>query len=108
VAVRRRRWAVRRDPPGLSRRIVSTVFSTAATGPGAAVLEIGCGTGQFTRQLAGRALDVTAIDIGAAMVAAARRNVADPRARFQVCSSQDFTGLDLVQETFLAMAPATT
>ena len=77
---------------GYPAEIVSTIFSTAAIGPGAAVLEIGCGTGQFTRQLAGRALDVTAIDIGAAMVAAARRNVADPGARFQVCSFEDFTG----------------
>jgi SAM-dependent methyltransferase len=35
---------------------------------------------------------VTAIDIGAAMVGAARRNVADPGTRFQVCSFEDFTG----------------
>jgi ubiquinone/menaquinone biosynthesis C-methylase UbiE len=79
---------------GYPAEIVSTIFSTAAVGPGAgaAVLEIGCGTGQFTRQLADRALDLTAIDIGAAMVAAARRNVADPRARFQVCSFEEFDG----------------
>ena len=55
------------------------------------MLEIGCGTGQFTRQLAGRALNVTAIDIGAAMVEAARRNVADAAVQFQVCSFEDFT-----------------
>ena len=77
---------------GYPAEIVEHHFRTAAIGPGAAVLEIGCGTGQFTRQLAGRALDLTAIDIGAAMVAAARRNVADPSARFQVCSFEDFTG----------------
>jgi ubiquinone/menaquinone biosynthesis C-methylase UbiE len=77
---------------GYPAEIVSTIVSAAAIGPGAAVLEIGCGTGQFTRQLAGRALDMTAIDIGAAMVAAARRNVADPGVRFQVCSFEDFAG----------------
>lgn len=77
---------------GYPAEIVSTIVSTAAIGPGAAVLEIGCGTGQFTRQLAGRALDVTAIDIGAAMVAAARRNAADPGVRFQMCSFEDFAG----------------
>jgi SAM-dependent methyltransferase len=54
------------------------------------VLEIGCGTGQLTRQLAGRAFNLTAIDIGAAMVRAARRNVADATARFEVCSFEDF------------------
>ena len=32
--------------------IVDAILTTAAIGPGAAVLEIGCGTGQLTRQLA--------------------------------------------------------
>jgi SAM-dependent methyltransferase len=54
------------------------------------VLEIGCGTGQLTRELAGGALNLTAIDIGAAMVETARRNVADPMARFQISSFEDF------------------
>lgn len=77
---------------GYPPEIADAVVANAAIGPGAAVLEIGCGTGQFTRELAGRALDLTAIDIGAAMVAAARRNVADAAARFEVCSFEDFTG----------------
>jgi ubiquinone/menaquinone biosynthesis C-methylase UbiE len=76
--------AARRGYPG---EIVDAVLANAAIGPGAAVLEIGCGTGQLTRQLAGRALRLTAIDIGPAMVQVARRNVADGTPRFQVCSS---------------------
>jgi Methyltransferase domain len=56
-------------------QIVDALLATAAIGPGAAVLEIGCGTGQLTRQLAGRGLHVTAIDIGPAMADAARRTV---------------------------------
>ncbi len=79
--------ATRQDYPA---EIVDAVIANATIGPGAAVLEIGCGTGQFTRQLAGRALNLTAIDIGAAMVQTARRNVADATARFQVCSFEDF------------------
>jgi ubiquinone/menaquinone biosynthesis C-methylase UbiE len=79
--------ATRQDYPA---EIADAVIANAAIGLGAAVLEIGCGTGQFTRQLAGRALNLTAIDIGAAMVQAARRNVADATARFQVCSFEDF------------------
>jgi ubiquinone/menaquinone biosynthesis C-methylase UbiE len=75
---------------GYPAEIADAVVANAAIGPGAAVLEIGCGTGQFTRQLAGRALNLTAIDIGAAMVQAARRNIADASARFQVCSFEDF------------------
>ena len=71
--------------------MADAVVANAAIGAGAAVLEIGCGTGQFTRQLAGRALNLTAIDIGVAMVQATRRNVADASVRFQVCSFEDFT-----------------
>ena len=70
--------------------ILSALFATAAIGPGAAVLEIGCGTGQLTRQLAERSVDLTAIDIGPAMVAAARQAVPDPAVRFQVSSFEDF------------------
>jgi SAM-dependent methyltransferase len=54
------------------------------------VLEIGCGTGQLTRELAGRGFNLTGIDIGPEMVAAARQNVADTTVRFQVASFEDF------------------
>lgn len=77
---------------GYPAEIVDNIVANAAIGPGAAVLEIGCGTGQLTRELAGRAFSLTAIDIGAAMVEAARRNVTDATARFQVRSFEDFTG----------------
>jgi ubiquinone/menaquinone biosynthesis C-methylase UbiE len=75
---------------GYPLEIVDAVIANAAIGPGAAVLEIGCGTGQLTRQMAGRAFDLTAIDIGTEMVRAARSNVADATARFQVSSFEDF------------------
>jgi ubiquinone/menaquinone biosynthesis C-methylase UbiE len=77
---------------GYPTEIVDTVVADAAIGPGAAVLEIGCGTGQLTRQLAGRSFDLTAIDIGTAMVEAARRNVEGVKTRFRVCSFEDFAG----------------
>jgi SAM-dependent methyltransferase len=95
---------------GYPEEIVSAVCATAGLGSGAAdavgagvgaamgaevgaeVLEIGCGTGQLTRQLAGRGFNLTAIDIGTAMAAAARRNVADPMVTFQVCSFEEFAG----------------
>jgi SAM-dependent methyltransferase len=76
---------------GCPAEVADDVIATAAAGPGARVLEIGCGTGQLTRQLCGRGLDLTAIDIGAALVQAARRNVADAAVRFQVCSFEEFT-----------------
>jgi ubiquinone/menaquinone biosynthesis C-methylase UbiE len=80
--------------PGYPAEIVDAVCASAGIGRGADVLEIGCGTGQLTRQLAGRAFNLTAIDIGAAMIRAARRNVVDPMAGFQVCSFEDFAGTE--------------
>jgi SAM-dependent methyltransferase len=41
-------------------------------GPGAAVLEIGCGTGQLTRSLLARGLRVTAVEPGEQLIARAR------------------------------------
>jgi ubiquinone/menaquinone biosynthesis C-methylase UbiE len=78
---------------GYPAEIADAVVANAAIGPGSTVLEIGCGTGQLTRQLAGRALSLTAIDIGAAMVQTARRNVRDTGVRFQVCSFEDFADI---------------
>jgi ubiquinone/menaquinone biosynthesis C-methylase UbiE len=79
---------------GYPAEIVDTVCANAGIGRGADVLEIGCGTGQLTRELAGRGFNLTAIDIGSAMIRAARRNVADPMAGFQVCSFEDFAGTE--------------
>ena len=90
---------------GYPEEIVGTVIATAGLGSvpsGSAaaaaaaaapvVLEIGCGTGQLTRQLSGRGFNLTAIDLGAAMVAAARRNVPDPTVTFEACSFEEFAG----------------
>jgi ubiquinone/menaquinone biosynthesis C-methylase UbiE len=44
----------------------------AGIGPGAAVLEIGCGTGQLTRSLLARGLRVTAVEPGQQLIARAR------------------------------------
>src|ERR1700692_1794936 len=41
-------------------------------GPGAAVLELGCGTGQLTRTLLARGLRVTAVEPGQQLIARAR------------------------------------
>jgi SAM-dependent methyltransferase len=74
--------------------IVEFLLGTAGVGRGSAVLEVGCGTGQLTADLARRGLDLTAIDIGPAMVAAARSHVDDSSVSFQVCSFEDFEAAD--------------
>jgi ubiquinone/menaquinone biosynthesis C-methylase UbiE len=75
---------------GYPSEIVDAAISTAGLGPGAAVLEIGCGTGHLTRHLAALGFRLRAIDIGPAMISAARRNVADPSVSFEVTSFEDF------------------
>ena len=45
-------------------------------GPGASVLEIGCGTGQLTRSLLARGLQVTAIEPGERLMSRARDQLA--------------------------------
>jgi 2-polyprenyl-3-methyl-5-hydroxy-6-metoxy-1,4-benzoquinol methylase len=76
---------------GYPAELVDEVAARAGAGPGAAVLEIGCGTGQLTRQLAGRGFGLTAIDIGASMVRTAQRHVTEATVRFQACSFEAFT-----------------
>jgi 2-polyprenyl-3-methyl-5-hydroxy-6-metoxy-1,4-benzoquinol methylase len=56
---------------GYPPEIVGFVTETARLRPRTTVLEVGCGTGQLTGQLAANGFAVTAIDLGARMVAAA-------------------------------------
>jgi len=75
--------------PGYPASVVEFVAATAGLGCGAAVLEVGCGTGQLTERLAALGLQVMAIDIGPAMIDAARRRVGDAGVAFQVTSFED-------------------
>lgn len=51
-------------------------LAAAGVGPGARVLEIGCGTGQATVALAERGCRIVAVELGPQMAAVARRNLA--------------------------------
>jgi len=55
---------------------VFDALAAAGVPPGARVLEIGCGTGQATIPLARRGYRITAVELGPAMAAVARRNLA--------------------------------
>jgi ubiquinone/menaquinone biosynthesis C-methylase UbiE len=80
--------------PGYPARVTDFVTTTAALAPGAAVLEIGCGTGQLTERLAGHGFRLTAIDIGPSMVAAARRRINETAVSFQATSFEDLDAAD--------------
>jgi ubiquinone/menaquinone biosynthesis C-methylase UbiE len=75
---------------GYPDHLVQFAVTTAALGSGSAVLEVGCGTGQLTERLARFGFDLTAIDIGPSMIAAARRRLAGSAVSFQLVSFEDF------------------
>ncbi len=62
--------------PACTDDVVDHLLAVAGLTAASRVLEVGCGTGQLTERLAARGVQLTAIDIGAGMVAAARRRVA--------------------------------
>ena len=68
--------------PHYPRALVDDLVELSGLRPGDRVLEIGCGTGQLTADLARRDLGVMAVELGPALAALARRNLAFfPRAR---------------------------
>jgi ubiquinone/menaquinone biosynthesis C-methylase UbiE len=80
--------------PSYPSEIVEFAVATAGAGRGSDVLEVGCGTGQLTGELVRYGFRLTAIDIGASMIAAARRRLAGSGVRFEVASFEDFAAAD--------------
>ena len=52
--------------------------------PGMTVLELGCGTGSFTRELARSGADVVAIDVSPELLEMARANSSEPNVQYQI------------------------
>ncbi|MGW4670827.1 class I SAM-dependent methyltransferase [Streptomyces sp. NPDC004324] len=74
-----------RARPRYPAALVDELDRRVGLGPGVRVLEIGPGTGQLTVPLARRGCDVTAVELGPALAAVARRNLRGfPRARVEV------------------------
>ena len=65
-----------RARPGYPAELFDDLVSLAGLTPGSRVVEIGCGTGQATRSLAERGLDVTCIELGESMASVARDRLA--------------------------------
>jgi SAM-dependent methyltransferase len=61
---------------GYPRALFDDLMGLANLSAGDAVLEVGCGTGKATEELARRKLNVVALEPGPEMIAAARRRVA--------------------------------
>jgi ubiquinone/menaquinone biosynthesis C-methylase UbiE len=80
--------------PGYPPHVVEFITATAGLGAGTAVLEVGCGTGQLTERLARPGFRLTAIDIGASMIAAARPRLTGAEVSFEVASFEDLAAVD--------------
>lgn len=62
--------------PGYPVDLIEDIVALSALPPGASILEVGCGTGQATMPFARRGDRVTCLDIGAELLAIARRKFA--------------------------------
>jgi len=90
--------------PGYPAHVVEFITATAGLGPGATVLEIGCGTGQLTERLARPGFRLTAIDIGPSMIAATRRRLAEADVSLQVTSFEDLDAADASFDLIISSA----
>jgi SAM-dependent methyltransferase len=89
--------------PRYPRAVVDDLVALCGLGPGDRVLEIGCGTGQLSVDLAARGLDVTAVELGPALAAVARRNLAPfPQARVVVGAFEEFAAPEAVDAVVAA------
>jgi 2-polyprenyl-3-methyl-5-hydroxy-6-metoxy-1,4-benzoquinol methylase len=85
-------------PAGRLRAVrrVNLLVAGAGLAPGMSVLEIGCGTGIFTRHLIGLGVDLTAIDISPELILQAQKGIDDRNAvRFQVGRFENFDSSEM-------------
>lgn len=64
-----------RHRPAYPGELIDQACRVAGIGSGDLVLEVGCGSGQLTRSLAGRELRVTALEPGTSLISLARQNL---------------------------------
>jgi len=68
---------------------VSWLTETCNLGPGIRVLECGCGTGVFTRELAKTGANITAVDISAGLLSEARKHCSSQNVKFVQTNLED-------------------
>jgi SAM-dependent methyltransferase len=71
------------SPAGKLRWARRVKMLSSHLGPGMTVLELGCGTGTFTRELARSGANIIAIDVSPELLEIARANYSAPNVQFQ-------------------------
>lgn len=74
---------------GIITRYGASLLELLAPAPGMRVLDLGCGTGHLTAQIAAAGADVLGLDAAPSMIARARTLY--PTLRFEVARGEDFT-----------------
>jgi SAM-dependent methyltransferase len=90
--------------PAYPPALFDDLAELAGIGPGCRVLEIGCGTGQATVELARRGCDVLAVELGARLAEVAAARLADTSVRIEVA---DFDRWDATEHDFDVVFSAT-
>lgn len=90
--------------PGYPDQVLEFTAATAGLTAGADILEVGCGTGQLTKDLARPGFNLTAIDIGSSMIAAARECLSGSTVSFQITSFEDFAAPDASFDLIISAA----
>lgn len=62
--------------------------------PGMTILELGCGTGSFTRELARSGADIIAIDVSPELLGIAKANCSAPNVRYEIQNAYALTYSD--------------
>lgn len=76
---------------GYPAALFDDLAEMGALTPAARVLEVGCGAGQASGDLARRAASLVAIDPGEKLIGEARARIDAAGVRFEVCSFEDFS-----------------
>lgn len=70
-------------------------------GPGMSVLELGCGTGYFTRELARSRADIVAIDVSPELLEIAKTNTSAPNVRYEIQNAYELNYADAVFDSIV-------
>ena len=70
-------------------------------GPGMSVLELGCGTGYFTRELARSGADIVAIDVSPELLEIAKANCSTPNVRHEIQNAYELSYPDRVFDSIV-------